>query len=120
MTYLSYPTFPLRPLLAVGVVLLGLGAAAIAYNESGPDLRGCTVAAARVMVARDGTIAGMEAAGPGLVPACGDLTRAQYAGALDRAYLIDYGKGLPRTPLPAQLPPPAYRALRARSALRPG
>jgi len=119
MTDLSYPSFPVRPLLAIGLALLGLGAAAIALNRSGPDAAACATAAARVMAARDATIGAMERAGAASVPACRGLTPGQYAGAVDRADLIDYGAGLPAAPLPAQLPPPAYRARRARSELQP-
>jgi len=117
MTDLSYPGFPVRPLLGVGLALLGLGAAAIAVNRSGPDAAACAAAATRVMAARDATVAAMDRAGAASIPACRGLTPSEFASAVDRANLIEYGTGLPTTPLPAQLPPPAYRARRARSEL---
>jgi hypothetical protein len=110
MSELSYPAFPRRAFLAAGTVLLALIATAIVINKSGPSVRACAVAAARVMERRHDTVAMMELAGPRSVPACRDLTAARYAQALADTYRIEYGRLLPRAPLSYDMPPPAYKA----------
>ena len=123
MSELSYPSFPRGALLVAGAVLLALCAGAIVVNAragagAGPSLRGCAVAAERVMVARNYSVDLMELTGPGAVPACHGLTARQFARALSRTYQIEYGGRMPATPVSDNVPPPAFKALSARSLLR--
>ncbi len=68
MTDLTYPSFPRRTLVAIGVALVALSAVAIVVNRSGPDARGCAAAAAHVMAARNYSIDAMTRIGPDRVP----------------------------------------------------
>lgn len=118
MTELTYPRFPVRALVAIAVALAALVPVAIALNAGGPSERACAIAAERIMAARGYPVALMELTGPGAVRACHGLSRQQYAQSLLATYLIEYGKHLPSVPLPREVPPPAFKALSARSAAR--
>lgn len=123
MSELSYPSFPRRAFLAAGAALLALSVIAVVVNEgagarAGPSLLSCAVAAGRVMVARNYSVAVMELTGPDSVPACHGLTARQFARALSRTYEIEYGGHLPAEPVSYNMPPPAFKALSARSLSR--
>jgi hypothetical protein len=115
MTDLSYPAFPRRLFLAAGLVVLGLMAAAVVVNGSGPSVRACAHAAARVMASRNYSVAMMELAGAGSVPTCRGLSADQYGQALLDTYRIQYGRLLARSPVSYDVPPPAYKAASANS-----
>ncbi|HEX9031205.1 MAG TPA: hypothetical protein VF834_05130 [Streptosporangiaceae bacterium] len=118
MSELSYPRFPLRAFVVIGAVLAAFFAAAIvASSGGGPSLRGCAVAAERVMAAHGYSADLMELDGPRAVRACRGLTGRQYAQALRRTYRIEYGGRLPRQPLSHDVPPAAYKSLSARSGI---
>ncbi|MGN6794710.1 MAG: hypothetical protein ACTHJW_20180, partial [Streptosporangiaceae bacterium] len=82
MTELTYPAFPRKALLVLGAALLALCAFAVVVNQSGPDARGCAVAAARVMTARNSSVAAMKRIGPERVPDCRGLTTSQFGQAV--------------------------------------
>lgn len=125
MSELSYPSFPRRAFLAAGAALLAFVAAVVLVNASadagagtGPGLRACAVAAERVMVAENYSVAIMELTGPDSVRACHGLTERQFARALSRTYEIEYGGRLPKQPVSFNMPPPTFKALSSRSLLR--
>lgn len=97
--------------------LLVLAGAAAALNERGPDMRGCTVAAGRVMARGDYTVAMMELMGRESVPACRELTERQYLRALAGTYETEYGHHLAKDASRLGVPSPSYRARSARSQL---
>lgn len=117
---LAYPSFPWRPLLAAGAAVLALAMAAIALNGHRPDVRGCAIAAARVMAVHDYSPGLLRMTGQRAIPACRSLTSGQFEQALSDTYLIEFGGRLPSTPAFGDLPPPAFRASSARAALRAG
>ena len=117
-TELSYPAFPKRALVAGGIALLVLMAVAFVVNRSGPSVARCARAAEHVMVARQYSVATMELAGQGSVPACRGLSDGQYVQALLDTYQIEYGKVLAKVPANYAVPPPAYRARSALSESR--
>jgi hypothetical protein len=112
---LTYPSFPVRALVALAAALVVLVPVAIAQNESGPSEHGCAVAAEHVMVAQGYTAAMMALIGTGPVRACRGLSRQQYAQALLDTYQIEYGRFLSRQPMPRDMPPPAVKARSARA-----
>jgi hypothetical protein len=118
VTELTYPAFPKRALVAAGAALVVLCAVAVVVNRSGPDVRACTGAAARMMSARNYSVAAMTRLGPGRVPACRGLSAGQYARAVGDAYAADYARTLPRAPASAEGPSPSFRALSAQTASR--
>jgi hypothetical protein len=116
VTELSYPAFPRKALLALGAAVITLCGVAVAVNQSGPDVRGCVVAAARVMTARTYSIAAMNRVGSERIPACRGLTADQFATAVERAYRIEFGQRLPDTSNSGNIPLVAFRAKSAQAA----
>jgi len=94
VTELTYPAFPRKALLALGAAVLALSAVAVVVNRSGPDANGCAVAVARVMTARNYSIAAMKRIGAERVPDCRGLTQGEFGDAVGRAYQIEFGKRL--------------------------
>ncbi len=120
MAELSYPKFPLRPLAAIGVLTVALGTGAILINRSQPSVGDCAAAAEHIMASHDYSVSRMRADGPGPIRACHGLSAGQFSQALLDGYVIEYGRNLPRTPIPHDVPPPGYRAISARWSLRSG
>jgi hypothetical protein len=116
VTELNYPAFPRKAILAIGAALVPLCAVGVVVNQSGPDARGCAVAIARVMTARNYSIAAMKRQGPGQVPRCGGLTAAQFSSAVERAYQIEFGGQLPDAANSRDVPPASFRAKSAQAA----
>jgi len=116
VTEATYPRFPVRGYAIAGLVALALAAGAIVVNESGPDVRRCAVAAEHAMAAHDYSVGAMRADGPGRLPACHGLSAGQYGQAVLDGYELEYRGILPRSPVPRDLPPPAYKARSARDA----
>jgi hypothetical protein len=116
VTELTYPAFPRKALLALGAALVALCGVAVAVNQSGPDARGCAVAAARLMTARNYSITAMNRIGAERVPACRRLTAAEFATAVGRAYQIEFGRRLPSTSNSRDSELASFRSKSAQSA----
>jgi len=117
-TELTYPSFPKRTLVTIAIAVIAFAGVAIALNRSGPDMHGCAAAAARVMAARNYSLAGLQAQGPGRIDACHGLSASQFGQAIADAYQIEYGDRLPNVSITTDLPPPSYRASSAQQAAR--
>ncbi len=117
MTELTYPAFPRKALVAIGAALVALCAVALVINGSGPDERGCAIAAERVMAARNYSVFTMSRMGPDRLPACRGLTAGQYGQAVADGYRLEYGGRLPSASIARNVPPPSFRALSAQTAL---
>ena len=102
--------------MALGAALAALCAFAIVVNQSGPDVRGCAVAAARVMTARNYSIAALKRLGAERVPNCRGLTAAQFGRAVESAYQIEFGLRLPDVSNSRDVPPASFRAKSAQTA----
>jgi sugar phosphate isomerase/epimerase len=116
VTELTYPAFPRKALAALGAALVALCAIAMVVNRSGPDERGCAVAAAHVMTARNYSIAAMKRIGADRVPHCRGLTAGQFGQAVASAYAIEFGRRLPDASNSRDMPPASFRARSARAA----
>ena len=116
MTELTYPAFPRKALVALGAALATLGAVAVVINQSGPDARACSVAAAHVMTARNYSVAAMKRQGSEHVPHCRGLSAAQFGSAVERAYRIEFARRLPDASISRDIPPASFRAKSAQAA----
>ena len=116
MTELTYPAFPRKALVAFGAAIAALGAVAVVVNQSGPDARACAVGAARVMTARNYSIAAMKRQGAEHVPHCQGLTAAEFGSAVQHAYQIEFGRRLPDVSSSRNMPPASFRAKSAQAA----
>jgi hypothetical protein len=116
VTELTYPAFPRKALVALGAALVALCAVAMVVNRSGPDERGCAVAAAHVMTARNYSIAAMKRIGADRVANCRGLTGGQFGRAVASAYAIEFSRRLPDASNSRDMPPASFRARSARAA----